>query len=53
MMCLFSPSEWSGSGPVKLSGSAKTVAASLNETLCLSRFRAAFCGSHSNSTGKA
>ena len=31
-------------------GSPKTVAASSNETLCLARFAAAFCGSHSNSS---
>src|ERR1035437_2097006 len=30
-------------------GSAKTVAASSNETLCLARFAAAFCWSQSNS----
>ena len=31
------------------SGSPKTAAASSNETLCLARFAAAFCRSHSNS----
>jgi len=33
-----------------LSGSFNTIAASLNETLCLRRFLVAFRGSHSNST---
>src|ERR1039458_8550167 len=34
---------------VRPSGSPKTVAASSNETSCLARFVAAFCGSQSNS----
>jgi hypothetical protein len=47
-----SASEWSGSGTVVPSRSPKTVAASSNEVPCLRRFRAAFFGSHSNSTEK-
>src|ERR1700691_935750 len=35
------------------SGSPKTVAASSNDTLCLARFAAAFCGSHSNSSANS
>ena len=35
------------------SGSPKTVAASSNETLCLARFAAAFCGSHSRSNANS
>ena len=39
----------SGSGTVRDKGSKKTVAASVNETPCFSRFEAALAGSHSNS----
>jgi hypothetical protein len=45
--------EGSGSGIVPASESPKTDAASLNETPCILRLSAAFCGSHSNSTRRA
>ena len=40
--------ECRGSPAMRPSGSPKTVPASSNDTPCLARFLAAFCGSHSN-----
>src|ERR1017187_7951657 len=44
-----SSEEERGSATIRPSGSPKTVAASSNETRCLARFVAAFCGYHPNS----
>src|SRR3989449_1947739 len=43
-----SSDEWSGSGTVVARGSPKTVMASSNDTLCLSRFSMALSGSQTN-----
>ncbi len=48
MISRCSSTEWSSSSKIRAKGSAKTVRASSNDTLCLETLVAAFFGSHSN-----